>query len=176
MPIRFRCDTCRGKLSIATRKIGTPVECPRCNASMVVPIASQIGEKLTVLLMSVGAARYEAEVEANIELAESVPRPRPVSRSMPKPNLSEMPLFERADFDTILESSRLTEPKPLPLPDPIAVSPGIDPNHHYDSIFLSRTNATLLAVAVVVSLGVAFGAGYVVRGFAIPTADAATVR
>ncbi len=148
MPVRFRCDTCNGKLSIATRKIGMPVECPRCNESMLVPNASQIGEELTELLLSVGGARREA-------IGTTAPILRP-GRS-----LEEMPLFERDDIDEMLEPLGKV-PAPLPLPEPIPAPAAID---SIDAIVLSRTRATVFAVIVVVMLGLSFGLGYVARGF-----------
>ncbi len=151
MPVRFRCDTCNGKLSIATRKIGMPVECPRCNESMLVPSASQIGEELTELLLSVGGARREA-------VGTRAPIPRP-GRS-----LEEMPLFERDDIDEMLEPLG-KEAAPLPLPEPVAAK--IDPSAHRDDIVISRTRATVFAVAVFALVGLAFGLGYIVRGYAV---------
>ena len=37
MPIHFLCSQCGQRLAIATRKAGTAVNCPRCNATIVVP-------------------------------------------------------------------------------------------------------------------------------------------
>lgn len=148
MPVRFRCDTCNGKLSIASRKIGTPVECPRCNESMLVPSASQIGEELTELLLSVGSARRKAVGTA-----------APIER--PGRSLEEMPLFERDDIDEMLEPLA-KDAAPLPLPEPVASPAKVDP---FDAIVISRTRATVFAVIVVVMLGLAFSSGYVARGF-----------
>ena len=160
MPVRFRCDTCNGKLSIATRKIGTPVECPRCNESMMVPTASQIGEELTELLLTVGSRGREVAEETE---DRSAPTPKPASR--PSKSLNDMPLFERSDFDKLLDP-RLKDAKPLPLPEPVPIAPAIDPFAHIDGIVISRTKATVIAVLIVVFLGLAFVAGYAVRGFA----------
>jgi len=150
VPVRFRCDTCNGKLSIATRKIGTPVECPRCNESMLVPSSSQIGEELAELLLSVGGARREA-----------VGAVAPILR--PGRSLEEMPLFERDDIDEMLEPLG-KEAAPLPLPEPMAASAKVDP---FDAIVISRTRATILAVAVFALIGLAFGLGYIIRGYAV---------
>ncbi|MEX1232099.1 MAG: biopolymer transporter ExbD [Planctomycetaceae bacterium] len=38
MPIRFRCPQCRQLSGIATRKAGSPVQCPRCQARIIVPL------------------------------------------------------------------------------------------------------------------------------------------
>jgi len=150
VPVRFRCDTCNGKLSIATRKIGTPVECPRCNESMLVPSTSQIGEELTELLLSVGGARCEA-----------VGAVAPILR--PGRSLDEMPLFERDDIEEMLEPLG-KKAAPLPLPEPEAASAKFDP---FDAIVISRTRATILAVAVFALIGLAFGLGYIIRGYAV---------
>ena len=157
VPIRFRCDTCNGKLSIATRKIGTPVECPRCNQSMMVPSASQLGEELTELLLTVGSRRESAGSEET----QSAPAP---TRTAAK--LEDMPLFERSDFEKLLDP-RGKHPTPLPLPVEEVLEP-LPPvnlaNYPDDAIVLSRTKATVLAVGVVVLLGLAFGLGFLVRG------------
>ena len=38
MPILFRCENCRQKLSIPSRKAGTMLKCPKCAAEVMVPI------------------------------------------------------------------------------------------------------------------------------------------
>ncbi len=42
MAIRFRCRHCDTLMSIATRKAGSVVSCPSCNAEILVPAADQI--------------------------------------------------------------------------------------------------------------------------------------
>ncbi len=158
MPIRFRCETCNGKLSIATRKIGTPVECPRCNMSMLVPSASQLGEELTELLLTVGSRQHASATEET-----HAARPEPTRSSIP---LEEMPLFERKDFEKLL-APRST-PLPLPVknarpPQPVH-PPTFDPQNYTDAIVISRAKATVLAVGMVMLLGLAFGLGFLVRG------------
>lgn len=37
MPIRFRCPTCTGLMSIARRKANTVVTCPKCGEQVIVP-------------------------------------------------------------------------------------------------------------------------------------------
>ena len=161
MPIRFRCETCNGKLSIATRKIGMPVECPRCSMSMIVPSASALGEELTELLLTVGSRQHAA---ANDETYAA--RPEPTRSSVP---LEERPLFERKDFEKLLDP-RMKQSNPLPLPEentrpPLPVhAPAFDPQNYTDAIVISRARATVLAVGMVVLLGLAFGLGFLVRG------------
>ncbi len=161
MPVRFRCETCHGKLSIATRKIGMTVECPRCRESMIVPSASQIGEELTELLAAVGGKRDAAETGEGERLPSQTTK---VVRS-----LEEMPLFGRSDYEKLLDP-RAKGAKPLPLPaetpKPSAPvpHPATDHLNYTDAIVISRAKATVLAVGVVALLGFAFGLGFLVRG------------
>jgi hypothetical protein len=37
MPVRFLCPACHQLLSIATRKIGNEVDCPKCRSTIIVP-------------------------------------------------------------------------------------------------------------------------------------------
>jgi len=37
MPVRFLCTECHKLLSVGTRKIGSQVKCPRCQAAITVP-------------------------------------------------------------------------------------------------------------------------------------------
>ena len=159
MPVRFRCDTCNGKLSIATRKIGQSVACPRCHESMTVPSASQIGEELTELLLTVGRSHRETNgVEPEQSLSKTALRPGK--------SLEEMRLFERSDYEKLLDPHAKL-PKPLPLPGEVplvAIAP-TQPLAITDAIIIGRTKATVLAVVVVLLLGLAFGLGYFVRGW-----------
>lgn len=50
MPVLFRCDACRGKLSISRRKIGIQIECPRCAQPITVPGIERVSREVTELL------------------------------------------------------------------------------------------------------------------------------
>ena len=160
MPVQFRCDGCQGKLSISRRKAGCQVECPKCGQPLTVPTGDAVADELTDLLVAAQSA----------VTADSRPPPRPAPPRPPAKRpvrLEDMPLFERPDFEKLLDPVAYT-PAPLPLPlsdDSIpdrssAAAPGHDP----DAIILSRTTATLIVVAVVVLLGLAFAAGFLVGG------------
>ena len=41
MPIRFRCPACRQILSVTSRKAGQRVDCPACQATMMVPVPAE---------------------------------------------------------------------------------------------------------------------------------------
>jgi phage FluMu protein Com len=85
MPIRFRCEHCQQLLGIARRKAGTKVECPTCHALVLVPLTDQ----------------------------EDAPAPAPpvAASSRPAaPAAPEEPLFERIDFDQLLQGPTAGEP------------------------------------------------------------------
>lgn len=87
MPIRFRCQHCRKRNSIATRMVGQTVQCPRCGEKTVV-IAEEEGVKPQEIekasspavppVNPFSKAVLDAAKTANEELAEEeVPRPPP---------------------------------------------------------------------------------------------------
>ena len=161
MPVQFRCTSCRGKLSISRRKAGNQVDCPKCGQPLTVPTGDAMADELTELLVAVQSAG-KADARPMTPAARLAAK-RPV-------NLEDMPLFERSDFEKLLDPlARTPDPRPIPLPLPddgipdrsnAAPPPGHDP----DAIVLTRTTATLLVVAVVVLLGLAFAAGFLVSG------------
>jgi hypothetical protein len=157
MPIRFRCKYCNQLMGIARRKVGTEVECPTCKGKLLVPEADQ----------------------------EPAPPPVP-----PKPPV-QPPIFERSDFSDFLNpqpkepvlagaqqpAAGAVPPRPQPaaqqralrMPSPYDVDvepmPGataapLDPNAV--GILLSPARATLLTVAVILGLALAFSAGLLV--------------
>lgn len=77
---------------------------------------------------------------------------------MPQSKLNDLPLFEREDFAEMLEkdTEEEDEEEPLPLPKE---SPPTTPT---DGFLVTRGTATLVMVAVVVLLGLAFAAGFLV--------------
>jgi phage FluMu protein Com len=96
MPIRFRCEHCQQLLGIARRKAGTRVECPTCHALVLVPFSDQ-----------------EEPAAASPPLRASADGPQaPVDRPGP-PGAPEEPLFERSDFDQLLQGPEPDEPSLL---------------------------------------------------------------
>lgn len=144
MPIRFRCQHCNQLLGIARRKAGTPVQCPTCQHEVIVPHADQ-AEKATP------------------------PAPRP--------------LFEHSDFEAYLQQPGANLPAPAPPAAPPAAHESFDverlplpasmssPSHPGGippvGLYLSSTQATLLTVAAILLLALAFGAGLLVGRFAL---------
>lgn len=80
MPIRFRCEHCHQLLGIARRKSGTRVECPTCHALVLVP---------------------------NEDQEDS---PAPAVSSQPVLTGREEPVFERSDFQELLQGPAGGEP------------------------------------------------------------------
>lgn len=176
MPIAFRCQTCRKKLSTAKRKAGSVVTCPGCGSEVRVPTADTLDPKVARLLATAGArGEYEAESpppapNAEFDFREGVqPPPEPVppapkvvmvKRPMPPATaakLNDLPLFEREDFAEMLEKdAEAKDEDPLPLPKE---APPTTPT---DGFMVTRGTATMVMVAVVVLLGLAFAAGFLV--------------
>jgi hypothetical protein len=148
MPIRFRCQHCHQLMGIARRKAGTEVQCPTCRHGTLVP-------------------REEADV--------AEPRALAGGAATAGAGVSE-PLFERSDFDDVLRGTeappRLARPAPKkhltgPRPGDAAPAPAAPSQPSLlggapPGIFLSSNQATLLAVAAIILLAVAFGAGLLV--------------
>ena len=152
MPVRFRCSECRSKLSIATRKIGTTVACPRCGRPVVVP--AKDGERVDELEL-VGAGSGARQAGGS---------PDPPLFAGPGADLEDRPLFERDDFEEMLDpavraAKEVDEPLPLPH---AAKAPEPPKPPAAEGIFIMRSTATILMAAVVVLMAVAFAAGFLV--------------
>jgi phage FluMu protein Com len=149
MPIRFRCVHCDQLLGIARRKAGSVVDCPRCRKQLRVPQPEPAAE--------VGTPANGSGVVA------PAPAGSPAA-----------PIFERDDFDQLLDEPAVVVP-PVPVPRPPApVAPAqtvvpltavsspvidVEPLPPPNGLFLSRTMATVLAVSAVLALALAFAAG-----------------
>jgi hypothetical protein len=157
MPIRFRCPYCNQLLGIARRKGGTQVACPTCQRQVNVP------------------------TEEPAAAPASLPVPEPIHEPAAAPAL-----FERDDFDMLLrpQASMAGEParpapapartpvpatRPQPPPPPPLIEPAPiwteAPQPLAAGLVLSPTKATILTVAVILLLAVAFGAGLLVGRF-----------
>ncbi len=158
MPIRFKCPTCERMLSIARRKAGTRVVCPRCEDDVTVPDAD---------------LAYEEEV--NVEPVEdhepgSGTKPiaigAPPKPTQPKPKPKSDKLFEESDFEQLLDAkvkkaaddAAAKKPEPQQAVVPAAASP--DPVEK--GILLSRGAAVVLTVLMLVLLALAFATGYLI--------------
>ena len=135
MPIQFRCPACGGRLSIAKRKAGTQVACPKCKADVMVP----------------GAEPRQAAAVAAPAAAVAVSKPAAVA-------LEDRPLFERDDFEELIDNA----PKPVFAPAARAEPPPREFADADDVILISRGAATVLAVLMLVLLAMAFATGYLI--------------
>lgn len=160
MPIRFRCPHCQQLLGIARRKAGSRVECPACQASVLVPVTDQEG-------------------------LESVAAPAPMPLHQP----SEEPLFEREDFERLFAATaeehahkgpappeKMPPPPPLPqfaasngpgLSEPKGSSrkpaPGLAGEFDNSAGYLlTPRRASLLTVMVILLMAICFVGGLLV--------------
>lgn len=216
MPIRFRCPGCDGLLSIARRKAGTDVACPKCGELVIVPPIPDdqtemdldgpedapevpspnkepikveapkpepvVKSKPTRPLESGGAgvqtvvAVKEPRTTAVAELEKpKPPAPAPVlAPASTKPKKSDSPLFEDPQFEALLKqdvskvSAEVNGSKPHPaagsgekvIPAKVLAASAASPDSQ--GIFLSRGALTMMVVAGLVLLALAFAAGYLV--------------
>ncbi len=107
-----------------------------------------------------------------------VPQPEPEDQAASPPAQpvpgAPVPLFERGDFEAILQNPVTDKPiapstpaVPLPFAAEIPSSPSLvtssgSPRLHPPGLVLSPTQATWLTVAVIVVIALAFGAGLLV--------------
>ena len=147
MPIKFRCPLCEGMLSIARRKSGTQVVCPKC------------GDEVTVPDADLAAGSFEASDEIDVEEVVA-----PVaSGGNGSAKKAEPPLFKPGELDRLLGLPEKLPPAPSvpkpPMtqasPEPIALPPE-------DGILLSRGTLVVLVVLIVVLIALAFATGYLI--------------
>ena len=143
MPIHFRCTSCDRMLSIARRKAGQQVSCPKCGKSVSVPAVAGV------------AVNSDPHAQAA--------------------NLQGMPLFERSDFEELLnpalKAAKKAEPsvavKETSQPHPVLAEMLISKEGsgemevmEVDGIVISRSRMTILAIVIALLLAVSFAVGY----------------
>ncbi len=80
MPIRFHCKRCEQLLGIASRKVGSDIECPKCGFSQTVPT-----EEAAAVAMALRTARGGSNsVEAPADFAVYDDAPEPVEVLSPR--------------------------------------------------------------------------------------------
>ena len=171
MPIRFRCPQCDRMLGIARRKSGTQTACPQCGKMLTVPVQDDRTELADLdMLLNPAANGGAAHQPQPVAVApRPAPAPRPPQPAPRKPPLSEdRPLFEKGDVDAVLglvkfggEKLELDDDK-TPRVKPVSGMDAMSLASDATKLVLSPGKATLLAVAVVVLLAVAFAAGYLI--------------
>jgi hypothetical protein len=189
MPVRFRCSSCHRLLGIARRKIGSQIACPQCGASVTVPEKDDPVDTPPPMSAlpprETHPATDDAQLGIDIELlvppkaVATAPPPRngppkPAAAPAPAPAAprrrpgEEAPLFEGKDFDALLglpakggQPLELDE-KPAGKKKPVSGSDALSLDDEARPLVLTPQKATLLIVAVVVFLGVAFAAGFLI--------------
>lgn len=142
MPIKFRCPVCEGLLSIARRKAGTRVVCPKCRDEVTVPDADLAGGDFEAADEADMVGRVEARGGAEIK--------------------DDPPLFRPGELDKLLGSDDSLPSAPIMKPGgPSALTePDIPPTE--DGILLTRGTLVLMAVLIVVLIALAFATGYLI--------------
>jgi hypothetical protein len=155
MPIKFRCAYCNQLMGIARRKAGTVVRCPSCSGQVIVPN----------------------------------PTDEPTEKPPPMP--AEQELFERSDFDELFGSAAGGKRSPdrpvVAAPAPISSAPALAAEKQAEFAFdvervsispeivgdtsapearpgivLSPRLATVLSIAAIVGLALAFALGLII--------------
>ena len=135
MPIRFRCPKCEGLLSIARRKAGTQIVCPKCQDEVLVPSADL------------------DTAEPEIDLADECTTAQ-VIEPLVGEEKSASSLFEKPDFAQSLIGT-------VPAVSGINVeSYEIASVPIEDGIFITHKTAVILGLLSVVLLGLAFATGF----------------
>jgi hypothetical protein len=177
MPIRFRCAYCNQLMGIARRKAGTVVRCPSCSGQVVVPNptadvtekphegasprpagAPELFERSNFDELFDDAAGGKRRPSSNpLPASERGQGERLAAAAAPRPTpdqpqaIGAAPTPKPVDFAFDVEPVPLSEKEAPPMPQ--AVQPGI---------VLSPRTATLLIVAVILSLSLAFIVGMIV--------------
>jgi hypothetical protein len=134
-------------LSIARRKAGTQVECPKCGYEVTVPDEDAEPEPRP-------AAVAPTRPVAPNEPAKPQPAPRPTA---------DRPLFEHSDFARLLDAKvRAAAP---PVPDRARAEPPSPPSEFTSAengVHVSRGTLVILGVVAVILIALAFGVGFLV--------------
>lgn len=130
MPIRFRCVYCDKLLGIARRKAGAVVGCPHCGEKLVVPTPDESAPA------HVPAGDHHEEVPEPVAIQPPPLPPAPSPRVKDTPPAPPpapgkgVPLFERSDFEELLNpeptfrsGDDLDSPPPAPRPQAQAPAP-----------------------------------------------------
>ena len=194
MPIRFRCPKCTRLLGISRRKAGMDTVCPQCGATIRVPPPDSDGtDEMPAVRPAARPAPLPASADdtqrtddpaapprrprAAEETTQKAVRPSaaaaPAKKPRPPSNPGEAPLFEQMDFDELLglpakpggptAAEKLNGKPPVPGVDALSLDDGTP-----QPVVISPRKVTILVVAVVVLLAVAFVAGYLIATGSTP--------
>jgi hypothetical protein len=162
MPIRFRCAYCNQLLGIARRKAGTVVRCPTCAGQLVVPnvdtdeTEAQGGEEGPLVF-----ERNDFEELLNPGAGEAVPIEKKQTLLTPSDDPVAIPAAAEPPagaWGTHAEPAIKLE----------QIHPALPVTAQPAGIVLSPTKATLLLIAVIVAVALAFGGGWLLGYFMRP--------
>ena len=178
MPIKFRCAYCNQLMGIARRKAGTVVRCPACSGQVIVPNPSdEPTEKPPE------SPAGEAELFERSDFEELFGSAAGGKRSSPNPPAASPRGKEEVWPLSPLREGNGGERAPAPAGSAAAVTADKPEPYAFDvervnvapkmvveagetefrpGIFLSPRRATLLIVAVILALALAFAAGLIV--------------
>jgi hypothetical protein len=150
MPVRFRCTECFSTLSTARRKAGTTVVCPNCLRMVNVPLP-EVVQVQTQELVAVGGNSFAGRTKSEVRFGTGATL-----------DLEAMPLFERSDFEQMLNPAiqDAAENEPTEEPAPQVNLQVLTPQ--LDGFLVMRSTVTVLTAAVVVLIALAFTAGVLV--------------
>ncbi len=183
MPIQFRCPACERTLSIARRKAGTSVKCPQCAAMVMVPAMAGVAIESSEPVSQKRLTVIQPEIVNTSNQSSAKVKSRANAKSSASEKVDSMPLFERPDFESLLnpalaQAKNESQHKPRPAenyaPAPIApVAPPSEPetpvpvvvdNH----LIMSRRKLAMIATAIAVLIGISFVAGYFLASATLP--------
>jgi len=154
MPIRFKCPTCERMLSIARRKAGSQIVCPRCEEDVTVPDADLADEE------DINVEPVEESGSSTKPIAIGAPPKAPTKPKQDK-------LFEDSDFEQLLDEKvkKASDDAAARKPEPpkLVPQPTTPPELIEDKgVLLSRGAAVVLGVLMLVLLALAFATGYLI--------------
>lgn len=146
MPIKFRCPVCEGMLSIARRKAGAQIVCPKCGDDVTVPDADLAGG--------------DFDVPDETDVVEVLPTADAGGNGKAK-KPAEPPLFERGELEKLLAMGDKLPPAPV-VPKPPSSPLVAEPAPAEDGLLVSRGTLVVLGVLVVGLIALAFATGYLI--------------
>jgi DNA-directed RNA polymerase subunit RPC12/RpoP len=160
MPIKFRCKFCHQRMGIAHRKAGTEVECPSCKGKVMVPLKNEEADAAPAPAPEANPLVFERNDFG--DFLNIPPQPEPALAAAPQAAASPQPAASPQ-----AAAPPAPQQRPLRLPssfdfDALPGTMGAPLDASPPGIVLSPGRATLLTVAVILGLALAFSAGLLV--------------
>jgi DNA-directed RNA polymerase subunit RPC12/RpoP len=156
MPIRFRCAYCNQLLGISRRKAGQVVRCPTCAGQVLVP-SPEVAQAKSPRTEPEQPLFERSDFDVMFEPVAENDRPL-VFPSATQPAAPPGNAAPAGAWGTHAEPALDVERFPVPPPESAAGGEKARP----PGLWLSPTLATLLSVAAIVALALAFGAGLLI--------------